>query len=110
MGHWKIIGTLIHKIIDGANPRELEKYGLAVQYVQHGRDVYPHDAARVPFAAAYIQAIEDSVANLTEDCGMIETLSFLIEREIVHFQRFGEILTLIQEHPKQGVLCCGGLD
>ena len=118
MAHWEIIGTLIHKIIDRADPKELEKSGLAAQYVQHGRDVYPHDAAGVPFTAAYIQAIEDPVANLTEDMaaeqkarttyehlmnltddrGVIETLSFLREREIVHFQRFGETLRLVQEH------------
>lgn len=34
----------------------------------------------------------------TNDRGVIETLSFLREREIVHFQRFGETLMLVQEH------------
>lgn len=118
LGHWEIIGTLIYKIIERATPKELEKAGMGPQYVQHGYDVYPHDAAGVPWTAAYIQADGDPIANLTEnmaaeqkarvayehlirstdDRGVIETLSFLREREIVHFQRFGEALRLVQEH------------
>jgi spore coat protein JC len=118
MAHWEIIATLIHKIIDRADPEELKKAGLDAHYIQHGRDVYPHDAAGVPWTAAYIQAIEDPVTNLTEDMGaeqkarttyehlinltddrgVIETLSFLREREVVHFQRFGESLRMVQEY------------
>lgn len=118
MAHWEIIGTLIYKLIDGLNPEELQKAGLDAHYVQHGHDLYPHDAAGVPWTAAYIQAIEDPIANITEDMGaeqkarttyehlinltndrgVIETLSFLREREVVHFQRFGESLRMLQEY------------
>lgn len=117
MAHWEIIGTLIYKIMERATPEELNKAGLGPHYVQHGYDMYPHDAAGVPWTAAYIQA-SDPISNLyedlaaeqkarvtyehlinsTEDRGVIETLSFLREREIVHFQRFGETLRLVQEH------------
>ena len=91
---------------------------MGPNYVEHGRDVYPADAAGVPWTAAYIQAIEDPIANLHEDLaaeekarttyehlinstrdrGVIDTLSFLREREVVHFQRFGETLRLVQEY------------
>jgi spore coat protein JC len=118
MAHWEIIATLIYKIIDRADPEELAKAGLDAHYIQHGHDVYAHDAAGVPWTAAYIQAIEDPITNLTEDMaaeqkarttyehlinltddrGVIETLSFLREREVVHFQRFGESLRMVQEY------------
>jgi len=118
LAHWEIIATLIYKIMDRATPEELKAAGLGAQYIQHGHDVYPHDAAGIPWTAAYIQAIEDPITNLhedlaaeqkarttyehlinsTKDRGVIETLSFLREREVVHFQRFGETLRMVQEH------------
>ena len=118
LAHWEIIATLIFKIVDRATPEELIEAGMGPNYIQHGRDVYPNDAAGVPWTAAYIQAIEDTITNLhedlaaeqkarttyehlinsTKDRGVIETLSFLREREVVHFQRFGETLRLVQEH------------
>ena len=118
LAHWEIIGTLIFKIINKATPMELEEAGLGPHYIQHGKDLYPHDAAGVPWTASYIQAIEDPIANLHEDLaaeqkarttyehliqstndrGVIETLSFLREREIVHFQRFGETLIMVQDY------------
>ena len=118
LAHWEIIATLIFKIVDRATPEELIDAGMGPNYIQHGRDVYPNDAAGVPWTAAYIQAIEDPITNLhedlaaeqkarttyehlinsTKDRGVIETLSFLREREVVHFQRFGETLRLVQEY------------
>ncbi len=121
LAHWEIIGTLIYKIVDRATPEEMIKAGMGPHYIQHGRDLYPHDAAGVPWTAAYIQAIEDPITNLhenmaaeqkarttyehlinsTKDRGVIETLSFLREREVVHFQRFGEALRLVQEYQER---------
>lgn len=118
LAHWEIIATLIFKIVDRATPEELIDAGMGPNYIQHGRDVYPNDAAGVPWTAAYIQAIEDPITNLhedlaaeqkarttyehlinsTKDRGVIDTLSFLREREVVHFQRFGETLRMVQEH------------
>lgn len=118
LAHWEIIGTLIYKIIENATPKQLEEAGMGPHYIQHGKDLYPHDAAGVPWTAAYIQAIEDPITNLHEDMaaeqkarttyehliqstsdrGVIETLSFLREREVVHFQRFGETLMLVQQY------------
>ncbi|HWR59968.1 MAG TPA: manganese catalase family protein [Clostridia bacterium] len=118
LAHWEIIATLIYKIIDRATPEQLKEAGMGPNFVEHGRDIYPADAAGVPWTAAYIQAIEDPIANLhedlaaeqkarttyehliavTDDRGVRETLSFLREREVVHFQRFGETLRLVQEH------------
>jgi spore coat protein JC len=118
LAHWEIIATLIYKIINRATPEELIEAGMGPNYVQHDRALYPNDAAGVPWTAAYIQSIGDPITDLhedlaaeqkarttyehlirsTKDRGVIETLSFLREREVVHFQRFGETLRLVQEH------------
>ena len=118
LAHWEIIGTLIYKLIEGVPPEELQEAGLAAHYAQHGHALYPHDAAGVPFTASYFQSHEDPIANLHEnmaaeekaratyeylinlsnDSGVIDTLSFLREREIVHFQRFGETLEIVRDY------------
>lgn len=118
LAHWEIIGTLIYKLIEGATPDEIRRAGLGDHFAQHNSALYPHDAAGVPWTAAYIQATGDPIADLhenlaaeqkarvtyehlidlTDDQGVIETLSFLREREIVHFQRFGETLMLVKEY------------
>ncbi len=118
LAHWEILGTLIYKLTEGVPIQTLRKAGLGSNYAQHGRALYPNDAAGVPFTASYLQSHEDPIAtlhenlaaeqkaratyenliNLSNDSGVIDTLSFLREREVVHFQRFGETLTIVRNH------------
>ena len=107
-----------HILTKNASIEELEKAGLAPYYTDHGVDVYPVSAAGVPFTAAYIAAKGDPIANLQEDLAaeqkaratyeklidlcrdnpdVLDPLKFLRQREIVHFQRFGEALRGIQD-------------
>ena len=97
---------------------EIEKAGLSAYYTDHGLDVYPSSAAGVPFTAAYIAAKGDPIANLQEDLAaeqkaratyeklinlcrdnpdVVDPLRYLREREVVHFQRFGEALRGVQD-------------
>jgi spore coat protein JC len=112
-----MIGTMCHQLLKGVSCEELIACGYDPSYVEHGVGVYPANAAGVPFTAAYIQSKGDPVTDLTEnmaaeqkakqtyeylinmadDPDVIAPLRFLREREIVHFQRFGEILEDIQE-------------
>ncbi len=118
MAHWEIVGTLIYKLIKGVPVEELVAAGLGAHYSQHDRALYPHDAAGVPWMAAYIQSLGDPIADIHEDLAaeekaratyehlidqsrdpkVIDTLSFLRQREIVHFQRFGEVLDLLYDY------------
>ncbi|MDI3480511.1 MAG: spore coat protein [Tepidanaerobacteraceae bacterium] len=118
LAHWEIIGTLIYKLTEGATPEQLRRAGVGDHYAQHDKALYPQGASGVPWTAAYVQATGDPIAdlhedmaaeqkaraayerliNLTDDAGVIATLSFLREREVVHFQRFGETLMLVREH------------
>ena len=95
----------------------MRKVDLGGHYADHDNALFYVDATGNPWTAAYIQAKGDVVADLTEDMAaeqkaratyqwlinltddpdLQDTLNFLREREIVHFQRFGEALDLVQE-------------
>ena len=118
LAHLAMVGTIVHQLTKNASIEEIEKAGLAPYYTDHGVDVYPVSAAGVPFTAAYIAAKGDAIANLQEDLAaeqkaratyeklidlcrdnpdVIDPLRYLREREVVHFQRFGEALRGVQD-------------
>ena len=118
LAHLEMVGTIVHQLTKNASIEELEKAELAPYYTDHGVDVYPVSAAGVPFTASYIAAKGDPIANLQEDLAaeqkaratyeklidlcrdnpdVLDPLKFLRQREIVHFQRFGETLRGIQD-------------
>ena len=118
LAHLEMVGTIVHQLTKNATIEELENAGLAPYYTDHGVDVYPVSAAGVPFTASYIAAKGDPIANLQEDLAaeqkaratyeklidlcrdnpdVLDPLRFLRQREIVHFQRFGEALRGVQD-------------
>jgi spore coat protein JC len=118
LAHLEMVGTLVHQLTDGATPEELEAAGLGAYYTDHGLGVYPQAAAGFPYTAATIAVKGDPVADLTEDLAaeqkaratyeklidlckddsdVVDVLRYLRQREIVHFQRFGEALNGVQE-------------
>lgn len=117
MAHWEMLGTMIYQLTRNVSASMLKASGLDQNYVQHGLGVYPADASGVPWTAAYIAVSGDPVVdlsedmaaeqkarityehlmNLTDDPDVISPLRFLREREVVHFQRFGEALNIVQE-------------
>lgn len=116
MAHWEMIAAMIHQCMQGATCAELDAAGLGGYYVIHDRGVFPVDPNGVPFTASYIACTGDPIADLTEDMAaeqkarvtyehlmnmtdnpqILEPLYFLREREVVHFQRFGECLEIVQ--------------
>ena len=118
MAHLEMVGSIVHQLTEGVCPEELERAGLGAYYTDHGVDVYPVSADGAPFTAAYIAAKGDPIANLQEDLAaeqkaratyeklidlckddpdVLDPLKFLRQREIVHFQRFGEALRGVQD-------------
>ena len=111
-----MIGTMIRQCMQGATCAELNEAGLSGYYVMHDHGVFPADPNGVPFTTSYIACTGDPIADLTEDMAaeqkaratyehlmnmtgneqILEPLYFLREREVVHFQRFGECLEIIQ--------------
>lgn len=117
LAHLEMVGSMVRQLMKGASIEEIEKEGMGAYYVDHGRGVYPASASGVPFTAAYIQSKGDPIVDLTEnlaaeqkaratyeyllnmadDPDVIEPLKFLRQREIVHYQRFGESLRIVQD-------------
>ena len=118
LAHLEMVGTIVHQLTKGVCPEELEKAGLGAYYTDHGVDVYPQSAGGMPFNATCLACKGDPIANLQEDLAaeqkaratyeklidlckdspdVIDPLRFLREREVVHFQRFGEALRGVQD-------------
>lgn len=118
LGHLEMVSSIVHQLTDGASAEELEKAGLGQYFTDHGWGVYPQSAGGTPFSAQTLQVTSDPVADLQEDLAaeqkarmtyeklidlcaddpdVVDPLRFLREREVVHFQRFGEALNGVQE-------------
>lgn len=121
LAHLEIVGTMVYQLTKDVPAEKLKKMGLGAYYSDHDKAVYPVSASGVPFTAAYIQSKGDPVAdlhedlaaeqkaratyenliNLADDPDVINPLKFLREREVVHFQRFGEALRIVQDKLNQ---------
>ena len=112
LGHAEMIGAIIHQLTRNLTPDEIKAAGFDAYFVDHGIGIYPSSAAGVPFSAAYIASKGDAVADIVEDLAaeqkarttyehilrlsddpdVNDVIRFLREREVVHFQRFGEAI------------------
>ena len=121
MAHLEMIGTMVHQLTQGLTKDDIIAAGLDPYYVSHGLGIYPSSAAGVPFTAAYLQSKGDPITDLYEDMAaeqkarstyeylidlaedpaVLAPLRFLREREIVHFQRFGECLDYARDYLNQ---------
>lgn len=109
---------MVKQLTENASIDDIKRADLGGYYSDHDKAIYPVSASGVPWTAATIQSKGDPVAdlhenmaaeqkaratyewliNLADDPEVIEPLKFLREREVVHFQRFGEALRIVQEY------------
>lgn len=117
LAHLEMVSTMMHQLTRDMTPEEILKSGFDTYFVDHTAGVYPVAASGVPWRAEYIASKGDLLADLHEDLGaeqkarttydnllrliddpdVREPLKFLRQREIVHYQRFGEGLRLATE-------------
>ena len=118
LAHMEIISAIVHQLTRGLSPEELKASGFDKYYVDHTLGLYPIDASGTPWTATYIQSKGDPITDLHEDMAaeqkarttydnilrlvqdaeIADPIRFLRAREIVHFQRFGEALRIVQDH------------
>lgn len=118
LAHVEMMGTIVHQLTQGLTKDQLIQSGLDTYYVNHGFGLFPSAASGVPFSASVLQSKGDPVTDLyedmaaeqkarstyeylidlTDDPDVLAPLRFLREREIVHFQRFGEALDIVRHH------------
>ncbi len=117
LGHLEMVGALVHQLTRDLTPEEIKKHGFDAYFVDHTVGVYPQAAAGVPWDGLTINVTGDVIADLTEDMAAEQkaravydnilrlsddpdvnnVIRFLRQREVVHYQRFGEALNTVQE-------------
>ena len=121
LGHLEMVGAIVHQLTRSMTPEEIIRAGFDAYFVDHTAGVYPQFASGTPWTAATIGVKGDVITDLTEDMGAEQkarttydnilrlsddpdvnnVIRFLREREVVHFQRFGEALRLATERMDQ---------
>ena len=117
LGHLEMVGTIVHQLTRNLSIEEIQKAGFDAYFVDHTAGVYPQFASGTPWTAATLQVKGDVITDLMEDMGaeqkarttydnilrlsddpdVNDVIRFLRQREIVHFQRFGEALGKVQD-------------
>ena len=118
LAHLEMVATIVHQLTKDLSMDEIENSGFANYYVDHTVGIWPQAAGGVPFTATQFQSTGDIITDLMEDMAaeqkarttydnilrlvgdqdVCDPIRFLREREIVHFQRFGEALRIVQDN------------
>ena len=121
LGHLEMIGAIVHQLTRNMKDEQYKDPAFAPYFVDHTAGVYPVSAGGTPWSAMSVQVKGDPITDLAEDMGaeqkaratydnilrlsddpdVNDVIRFLREREIVHFQRFGEAMQLLREKLNQ---------
>ena len=121
LGHLEMVGAIVHQLTRNLKDSQIENSDFAPYFVDHTTGIYPNSAAGTPWSAATMQVKGDPITDLTEDLAaeqkarttydnilrlsddpdVNDVIKFLRQREIVHFQRFGEAIQLLREKLNQ---------
>ena len=117
LAHLEMVQTIIHQLTRDMTPEEIKAAGMETYFVDHTAGVYPQAAAGFPFDALSFAVKGDVITDLHEDMAaeqkarttydniirmvddpdVLDPIKYLREREIVHFQRFGETLENVKD-------------
>lgn len=117
LSHIEMVSAMIYQLTRDLTPAQIKEQGFDAYFADHTTGIYPVSAGGVPFSADYFQSTGDAIADLNEDLAaeqkarltydnilrladdpdVREPIKFLREREIVHYQRFGESLRLVTD-------------
>ena len=118
LAHMEMICAIVHQLTRNLTPEQIKKSTFAPFYIDHTTGLWPAAASGAPFSATVFQSKGGPITDLTEDMAaeqkarttydnilrlvddpdVREPIKFLREREIVHFQRFGEGLRIVQDN------------
>ena len=117
LAHFEMVGTIVHQLTRNLSMEEIENSGFGPYYIDHTVGIWPQAAGGIPFNACEFQSKGDVITDLVEDMAaeqkarttydnilrvvddpdVADAIRFLRQREVVHFQRFGEGLRRVQE-------------
>ena len=118
LAHMEIISAIVYQLTKDLTVDEIKESGFDTYFVDHTLALYPVAASGMPFTATYFQSKGDPITDLIEDLAaeqkarttydnilrladdpdVKDPIKFLREREVVHFQRFGEALRVVRDH------------
>ena len=118
LAHLEMIGAILYQLTKGLDIPEIKDSGFDTYFVDHTLGVYPQAASGTPYTTAFMQSKGDPITDLMEDMAaeqkarttydnilklvddpdVIAPIKFLRQREIVHFQRFGEALGIVRDN------------
>lgn len=118
LAHMEMIAAIVQQLTRNLTPAQIESSGFEPYYIDHTTAIWPQAAGGIPFNACEFQSKGDAITDLYEDMAaeqkarttydnilrvvkdpeVCDPIRFLREREIVHFQRFGEALRNVQDH------------
>ena len=118
LAHLEMIAAILYQLTQGLSPEEMKKAGMDIYFVDHTAGLYPIAASGVPFDMKYVGVNGDVIADLNEDLAaeqkarvtydnilrmvddpdVREPIKYLRQRELVHYQRFGDALRIAQDH------------
>ena len=117
LGHLEMVMTIVHQLTRNMTIDQIKEAGFSEYFVDHTAGVYPQAASGTPASAATLAVTGDAIADISEDMAaeqkarvtydnilrlsddpdVNDVIKFLREREVVHFQRFGEAVQLLRE-------------
>lgn len=117
LAHLEMVQTIIHQLTRNMTPEEIKAAGMEQYFVDHTAGVYPQAAAGFPFDALAFavkgdvltdlhedmaaeqkaRTTYDNIIRMVDDPDVLDPIKYLREREIVHFQRFGETLENVKD-------------
>ena len=117
LAHLEMIAAILHQLTKGLSPEEMKKAGMDIYFVDHTAGLYPIAASGVPFDMKYVGVKGDVIADLNEDLAaeqkarvtydnilrlvddpdVRDPIKYLRQRELVHYQRFGDALRIAQD-------------
>lgn len=117
LAHMEVVSAIVHQLTKNLSMEELKVGGFDAYYIDHTTALWPQAAAGVPFNACFFQSKGDALTDLHEnlaaeqkarttydnilrlitDPEIVEPIRFLRQREVIHYQRFGEALVRVQE-------------
>ena len=117
LGHLEMVGAIVYQLTRNLSIDQIKKSGFDTYFVDHTTGVYPMAASGESFSANTLAVTGDVITDLTEDLAaeqkarttydnilrltddpdVKDAIKFLRQREVVHFQCFGEGLRLAQD-------------
>ena len=117
LAHLEMVAAILYQLTRNLSEEQIKNSPFAPYFVDHTTGVYPIAASGVPFDMKYVGVKGDIIADLNEDLAaeqkarvtydnilrlcddpdVRDVIKYLREREIVHYQRFGDALRITQD-------------